>query len=411
MPFFAGAPSRLHAGADAVPSIEMNAPHIPNAPAASAISPVEDIVAELRAGRMVILVDEEDRENEGDLVLAADHVTPEAINFMARFGRGLICLTLTRERCERLALPPMVARNGTKMGTAFTVSIEAAEGVTTGISAADRARTVQAAVAPNAQAADLVQPGHIFPLQAVEGGVLMRAGHTEAGCDLAGMAGCSPAAVICEIMKDDGTMARLPDLQQFAAQHGLRIGTIADLIEHRSQHESLVEKVATRPLRTAHGEFVAHAYLDKPSGELHLALVMGQWAPGDAVPVRVHEPLSVLDALEVERANHSWSLHAALAHIQQAGRGVAVLLNCGEDAAQLLAQFEGTARAAHAPERGRMDLRSYGVGAQILRDLGVQRMQVMGAPRRLPSMAGGYGLEIVEYVDHNDQGNTANARG
>ena len=239
----------------------------------------------------------------------------------------------------------------------------------------------------------------------------MRAGHTEAGCDLAVMADCSPASVICEIMKDDGTMARLPDLQQFAAQHGLKIGTIADLIEHRSRHESLVEKVATRPLRTAHGEFVAHAYLDKPSGELHLALVMGQWAPGDAVPVRVHEPLSVLDALEVERANHSWSLHAALAHIQQAGRGVAVLLNCGEDAAQLLAQFEGTARAAHAPERGRMDLRSYGVGAQILRDLGVQRMQVMGAPRRLPSMAGGYGLEIVEYVDHNDQGNTANARG
>ena len=376
-----------------------------------AISPVEDIVADIRAGRMVILVDEEDRENEGDIVIAADHITPEAINFMARHARGLICLTLSREMCERLQLPPMVARNGAKHSTAFTVSIEAAEGVTTGISAADRARTVQAAVARNAQASDLVQPGHIFPLQAVDGGVLMRAGHTEAGCDLAGMAGCSPAAVICEIMKDDGTMARLPDLQQFAAQHGLKIGTIADLIEHRSQHESLVEKVATRPLRTAHGEFVAHAYLDKPSGELHLALVMGQWAPGDAVPVRVHEPLSVLDALEVERANHSWSLHAALAHIQQAGRGVAVLLNCGEDAAQLLAQFEGTARAAHAPERGRMDLRSYGVGAQILRDLGVQRMQVMGAPRRLPSMAGGYGLEIVEYVDHNDQGNTANARG
>ncbi|MDO5691753.1 MAG: bifunctional 3,4-dihydroxy-2-butanone-4-phosphate synthase/GTP cyclohydrolase II [Pseudomonadota bacterium] len=374
----------------------MNAPHTP--PPATAISPVEDIVADLKAGRMVILVDEEDRENEGDLILAADHVTPEAINFMARFGRGLICLTLTRERCERLQLPPMVARNGTKMGTAFTVSIEAAEGVTTGISAADRARTVQAAVAPGAQAADLVQPGHIFPLQAVDGGVLMRAGHTEAGCDLAAMAGCSPAAVICEIMKDDGTMARLPDLQVFAAQHGLKIGTIADLIEHRSKTESLIEKIATRPLRTAHGEFVAHAYRDQPSGELHLALVVGQWQPQDAVPVRVHEPLSLLDVLEVARGTHSWSADTALRRLQQEGRGVAVFLNCGESAEQLLAQFTGAARASHAPERGRMDLRSYGVGAQILRDCGVQRMQLLGTPRRLPSMTGGYGLEVAGYI-------------
>ncbi|HNR83380.1 bifunctional 3,4-dihydroxy-2-butanone-4-phosphate synthase/GTP cyclohydrolase II [Ottowia sp.] len=375
----------------------MNAP-LSSPAAASAISPVPDIVAELAAGRMVILVDEEDRENEGDLILAADHVTPEAINFMARFGRGLICLTLTRERCERLRLPPMVTRNGTKMGTAFTVSIEAAEGVTTGISAADRARTVQAAVAAQARADDLVQPGHIFPLQAVDGGVLMRAGHTEAGCDLAAMAGCTPAAVICEIMKDDGTMARLPDLQVFAAEHGLKIGTIADLIEYRSRTESLIEKIASRPLRTAHGEFIAHAYRDQPSGALHLGLVLGQWQPGDTVPVRVHEPLSVLDALEVQRGSHSWSVHESLQHIQSAGRGVAVFLNCGEDAGQLLAQFQGTARAAHAPERGRMDLRSYGVGAQILRDLGVQRMQLLGTPRRLPSMAGGYGLEVTGYI-------------
>ncbi|HNI83757.1 MAG: 3,4-dihydroxy-2-butanone-4-phosphate synthase [Rubrivivax sp.] len=375
----------------------MNAP-LSSPAAASTISPVPDIVAELAAGRMVILVDEEDRENEGDLILAADHVTPEAINFMARFGRGLICLTLTRERCERLRLPPMVTRNGTKMGTAFTVSIEAAEGVTTGISAADRARTVQAAVAAQARADDLVQPGHIFPLQAVDGGVLMRAGHTEAGCDLAAMAGCTPAAVICEIMKDDGTMARLPDLQVFAAEHGLKIGTIADLIEYRSRTESLIEKIASRPLRTAHGEFIAHAYRDQPSGALHLGLVLGQWQPGDTVPVRVHEPLSVLDALEVQRGSHSWSVHESLQHIQSAGRGVAVFLNCGEDAGQLLAQFQGTARAAHAPERGRMDLRSYGVGAQILRDLGVQRMQLMGTPRRLPSMAGGYGLEVTGYI-------------
>ena len=370
----------------------MNAPQSP-----VPISPVQDIVAELAAGRMVILVDEEDRENEGDLVLAADHVSPEAINFMARFGRGLICLTLTRERCERLQLPPMAARNGTKMGTAFTVSIEAAEGVTTGISAADRARTVAAAVAPNASAADLVQPGHIFPLQAVDGGVLMRAGHTEAGCDLAAMAGCSPTAVICEVMKDDGTMARLPDLQLFAAEHGLKVGTIADLIEYRSRTESLVQKVGSRSLQTAFGEFTAHAFRDQPSQAIHLALVKGQWGSDDSIPVRVHEPLSVLDALEVGRSMHSWSLDASLRHISQHGRGVAVLLNCQESAEQLLAQFDGSARAAQAPERGRMDLRTYGVGAQILRECGVTRMQLMGQPRRMPSMAG-HGLEITGFI-------------
>lgn len=382
----------------------MNAPEsmatvAPVAPVA--ISPVESIVADIRAGRMVILVDEEDRENEGDLVLAADHVTPEAINFMARFGRGLICLTLTKERCERLSLPPMVPRNGTKMGTAFTVSIEAAEGVTTGISAADRARTVQVAVAPNARAADLVQPGHIFPLQAVEGGVLMRAGHTEAGCDLAAMAGCTPASVICEIMKDDGTMARLPDLQLFAAEHGLKIGTIADLIEYRSRTESLVQKLGSRPLDTAFGAFTAHAFRDQPSGALHLALVKGTWGANDVVPVRVHEPLSVLDALEVGRSMHSWSLEQSLRFIAQRGQGVAVLLNCGESADQLLAQFEGTARSAQAPERGRMDLRTYGVGAQILRECGVGRMELMGNPRRMPSMQG-YGLEITGYIGRKD---------
>jgi 3,4-dihydroxy 2-butanone 4-phosphate synthase/GTP cyclohydrolase II len=362
-----------------------------------AISPVEDIVAEMKAGRMVILVDEEDRENEGDLVLAADHVSAQAINFMARFGRGLICLTLTRERCERLHLPPMVSRNGTKHATAFTVSIEAAQGVTTGISAADRARTVQAAVATQAQANDLVQPGHIFPLQAVDGGVLMRAGHTEAGCDLAAMAGCSPAAVICEIMKDDGTMARLPDLQLFAAEHGLKIGTIADLIEYRSRAESLIERLGQRPLNTAWGTFEAHAFRDLPAGGLHLALVRGQWAPDEEVAARVHEPLSVLDALEVGRSMHSWSLDASLQRVAQDGRGVVVLLNCGESAEQLLAQFEGKARSAQAPERGRMDLRTYGVGAQILRECGVRRMRLMGNPRRMPSMAG-YGLEITGYL-------------
>lgn len=366
-----------------------------------AISPVEDIVADMAAGRMVILIDEEDRENEGDLVLAADHVTPEAINFMARFGRGLICLTLTRQRCELLQLPPMATRNGTKHSTAFTVSIEAAEGVTTGISAADRARTVQAAVARNAKVNDLVQPGHIFPLQAVDGGVLMRAGHTEAGCDLAGMAGCSPAAVICEIMKDDGEMARLPDLLVFAAEHGLKIGTIADLIEHRSRNESLVEVIGKRSLQTAFGEFTAHAFKDKPSQGVHLALVKGQWQADEEVAARVHEPLSVLDALEVGRPMHSWSLDQSLAHVAAAGKGVVVLLNCGESGEQLLAQFEGTAKASQAPERGRMDLRTYGIGAQILRECGVHKMKLMGNPRRMPSMAG-YGLEITGYISKTE---------
>jgi len=361
------------------------------------ISPIADIVAELAAGRIVILVDEEDRENEGDLVIAADHVTADSINFMARYGRGLICLTLTRERCEHLHLPPMATRNGTKHSTAFTVSIEAAVGVTTGISAADRARTVQVAVAKDTQVDDLVQPGHIFPLQAVDGGVLMRAGHTEAGCDLAAMAGCSPSAVICEIMNDDGTMARLPDLQLFAAEHGLKIGTIADLIEHRSRNDSLIEKISERTLRTAHGDFVAHAFRDKPSQGVHLALVKGTWSADDAVVARVHEPLSVLDTLEVGRAMHSWGLVESLARIAEEGRGVVVLLNCGESAEQLLAQFDGTARAAQAPVRGRMDLRTYGIGAQILRQCGVHKMTLMGNPRRMPSMTG-YGLEIVGYL-------------
>jgi 3,4-dihydroxy 2-butanone 4-phosphate synthase / GTP cyclohydrolase II len=361
------------------------------------ISPIEDIIAQLRAGRMVIVSDDEDRENEGDLLIAAEHITPEAINFMAKYGRGLICLTLTKERCEFLGLPPMAVRNGTKMSTAFTVSIEAAEGVTTGISAADRARTVQAAVSKTAKASDLVQPGHIFPLQAQDGGTLMRAGHTEAGCDLAALAGCMPSAVICEIMKDDGTMARMPDLQAFAAEHGLKIGTIADLIEYRSRTESLVQRIGERTMQTAFGEFKAIAFQDKPSQGVHLALVKGAWSEGDAIPARVHEPLSVLDALQTKSAIHSWSLQESLKYLQAQGKGVAVLLNAGESAGQLLAQFEGQARPAQAPERGRMDLRTYGIGVQILREIGVRRMMLMGKPRRMPSMAG-YGVEIAGYI-------------
>ncbi|MDO5654046.1 MAG: 3,4-dihydroxy-2-butanone-4-phosphate synthase, partial [Brachymonas sp.] len=312
-----------------------------------------------------------------------------------RHARGLICLTLTRERCEELGLAPMANRNGTRYGTAFTTSIEAAEGVTTGISAADRARTIQMAIQGTAD--DIVQPGHVFPIQAVDGGVLMRAGHTEAGCELARMAGCKPASVICEIMNEDGTMARLPELRVFAAQHGLKIGTIADLIEHRIRTESLIRRVASRPLKTAQGEFVAHAYRDIHGSQLHLALVKGDWQPEDVVPVRVHEPLSVLDALEVGRQSHSWSLEDALRHIHQQNRGVAVLLNCGESADQLLAAFDGSAQAAHAPGKG-LDLRSYGIGAQILRACGVRKLHILGPNRRMPSMAG-YDLEIAGFTE------------
>ena len=362
-----------------------------------AFNTIEELLEDYRQGKMVLLVDDEDRENEGDLLIAAERCDAQAINFMAREARGLICLTLTDDHCQRLGLEQMVPANGSVFSTAFTVSIEAATGVTTGISAADRARTVQVAVDRKSQPSDLVQPGHIFPLQAVDGGVLMRAGHTEAGCDLAAMAGCSPSSVICEIMKDDGTMARLPDLQLFAAEHGLKIGTIADLIQYRSRNESLVEKVGSRPLTTAYGTFTAHAFRDKPSQAVHLALVKGEWTADEVVPVRVHEPLSVLDALEINRSMHSWGLDTSLQYLAKQGKGVAVLLNCGETAQQLLAQFEGTARASQAPERGRMDLRTYGVGAQILRDCGVQKMALMGQPRRMPSMAG-YGLEITGFI-------------
>ncbi len=367
------------------------------------ISPTPELVAELAAGRMVILVDEEDRENEGDLVLAADHVTPQAINFMAKHGRGLICLTLTRERCERLQLPPMAARNGTKHSTAFTVSIEAATGVSTGISAADRARTIEAAVALHAQPGDLVQPGHVFPLQAQDGGVLMRAGHTEAGCDLAAMAGLSPAAVICEIMNDDGTMARLPDLEVFAREHGLKIGTIADLIQHRSHNESLIQRVGQRELETAQGRFHCSVFRDRTGGT-HLALACGQWTAQDEVWVRVHEPLSLLDLLDAGPTRHSWPLPVALTALQQQGCGVAVLLNAGEDAAAVIGRaLPGESAKAAAPAAGSaMDLRTYGVGAQILRALGVQRMRLMSNPRRMPSMTG-YGLEVTGFLPSPDR--------
>jgi len=362
------------------------------------ISTTQEIVAELRAGRMVILVDEEDRENEGDLVLAAEFVTPEAINFMARFGRGLICLTLTEERCDQLALTMMTTRNGTSYGTNFTVSIEAAEGVTTGISAADRAKTVQAAVAKNAKPADIVQPGHIFPLRAQKGGVLMRAGHTEAGCDFAELAGLTPAAVICEIMRDDGTMARLPDLIEFAQQHNLKIGTIADLIHYRSQNESFVDRVGERMMHTVHGTFKAVLYRDKPSGGAHLALVHGDITAEQETLVRVHQPVSMLDLLETRATTHSWNMAAAMTAIKQAERGVMVLLNCEESADELFSQFAAltTPEVKPLPRTASMDLRTYGIGAQILKDLSVGKMKLLSNPRKMPSMAG-FDLEVTGY--------------
>ncbi|MGV7210155.1 bifunctional 3,4-dihydroxy-2-butanone-4-phosphate synthase/GTP cyclohydrolase II [Oxalobacteraceae bacterium A2-2] len=363
------------------------------------ISSTEEIVAELRAGRMVILVDEEDRENEGDLVLAADFVTPEAINFMIKHARGLVCLTLTEERCDHLNLSMMSARNGTPFGTNFTVSIEAAEGVTTGISAADRARTIQVAVAKDTQASDIVQPGHIFPLKAVKGGVLMRAGHTEAGCDLTAMAGLTPASVICEIMKDDGTMARLPDLLEFGKEHNLKIGTIADLIHYRSQNECMVQRVAERQLQTAYGAFRMIAFRDTPSGSAHLALVHGELGGGKEALVRVHQPVSILDLLETEATTHSWNIPASMAAIKASERGVIVLLNCEETADQLFTQFEALGQPESKP-KGRaasMDLRSYGIGAQILRALGVSKMQLLASPRKMPSMTG-FDLEVTGYL-------------
>jgi 3,4-dihydroxy 2-butanone 4-phosphate synthase/GTP cyclohydrolase II len=364
------------------------------------LSNTQEIIEELRAGRMVILVDEEDRENEGDLVLAAEFVTPEAINFMAKFGRGLICLTLTEERCEELNLPMMATRNGTAYGTNFTVSIEAAEGVTTGISAADRARTIQVAVDPKMTAEDIVQPGHIFPLKAQKGGVLMRAGHTEAGCDLAELAGLNPSAVICEIMKDDGTMARLPDLMVFAETYGLKIGTIADLIRYRSQNESMVQRIAEREMHTAHGSFQAIVYRDIPSKSAHLALVHGQIQSAKESLVRVHQPVSILDLLESEVSTHSWSIANALAAIKQADNGVMVLLNCEETAEQLFAQFNALKSPEVKPQgrAARMDLRTYGIGAQILRDVGVGQMKLLANPRKMPSMTG-FNLEVTGYMD------------
>lgn len=361
------------------------------------VAPIKEIIEEIRAGRMVVLVDEEDRENEGDLVFAADFVTPEMINFMIRHARGLVCLTLTEERCRQLGLTHMARDNKSPLGTNFTVSIEAAEGVTTGISASDRATTIRAAVKKDAKPADLVQPGHIFPIMARPGGVLVRAGHTEAGCDLAQMAGLTPASVICEIIKEDGEMARLPDLIPFAKEHGLKIGTIADLIEYRMHNETLVERVASRKVNTAYGEFDLYTYTDKTTSQTHLALAKGVIEPQKETLVRVHEPLSVMDFLEQASYPNSTSVHDALKQIGQSTAGVLVLMHHNETSADLLARAAVQPEAHHA----QWDPRSYGIGAQILRDLNVGKMCLIATPRKLPSMTG-FGLEVVRYCQNKD---------
>ena len=358
------------------------------------IAPIREIIAEIHAGRMVILVDEEDRENEGDLVMAAEFVTPEAVNFMVKHARGLVCLPMTEAHCKQLNLSLMVRDNSSPLGTNFTLSIEAASGVTTGISAADRARTIQVASNKDAKPGDIVQPGHIFPLMARNGGVLVRAGHTEASCDLASLAGLTPVAVICEILKDDGEMARLPDLLAFAELHGLKIGTIADLIQHRSQHERLVERVARRTAQTAYGTLDLFTYVDKTTQRTHLALVKGDIHPLRETLVRVHEPLSVMDFMEHSSFGNSTSVHDALLKISTTSSGVLVLLHRAETSGDLL---ERAAAAAETHHVAQWDPKSYGIGAQILRDLNVGRMRLMATPRKLPSMAG-FGLEVVGYT-------------
>lgn len=357
------------------------------------ISPITEIIEEIRQGRMVVLLDDEDRENEGDLVMAAQYVTPEDINFMSKHGRGLICLTLSEERGKQLNLSPMVARNGTKMGTNFTASIEAAEGVTTGISAADRAHTIQTAVHVNARPMDIVSPGHVFPLIAQKGGVLVRAGHTEAGCDIAKLAKLDASAVICEILKDNGEMARLPDLLDFAAKHDLKVGTIADLINYRSQTESLVKRVAERVIETAFGPFQLIAYQESIANQTHLALVKGDIAADKSVLVRVHEPLSVLDLLDASNKSHSWSLPDAMQMISQADAGVIVMLRRDEKSEDVIHAIN----SANFPANNQYTLKDYGIGAQILRDLGVVKMRLMAEPRKMPSMAG-FGLQVTEFV-------------
>ncbi len=363
------------------------------------MSSIPDIIADIRAGKMVILMDDEDRENEGDLILAADAVTPETINFMALHARGLICLTLSEQRCEQLGLNAMVPDNGCTYGTAFTVSIEAAEGVTTGISAADRARTVQAAVATQATPTDLVQPGHVFPLRARNGGVLTRAGHTEAGCDLAKLAGFEPASVIVEIMNPDGTMARRDDLFAFAAEHDLKVGTIADLIQYRMETESTIERIGEQQLATIHGEFTMVTYEDKLTSAVHIGLFMGDIRADAPVLARVHAIDPLRDLIGANYTGPSnWSLWSALEAVAQEGKGIVVLLDREDSASALLQRAPELTRPK--PSTSHRVFSDVGTGAQILRDLGAGKIRHLGASWRFVGLEG-YDLALVESVPFN----------
>jgi 3,4-dihydroxy 2-butanone 4-phosphate synthase/GTP cyclohydrolase II len=363
-----------------------------------ALNTIEELIEDIRLGRMVVLMDDEDRENEGDLVMAASHCRPEDINFMAKFGRGLICMPMSRERCELLKLPLMVQRNGSGYGTKFTVSIEAATGVSTGISAADRARTVQAAVARDAKAADIVQPGHIFPLMAEPGGVLRRAGHTEAACDLSRLAGLEAAGVICEIMNDDGSMSRRPELEKFAQEHGLKVGTIADLIHYRMMHEQTVESLEIKTLPTTYGEFKLHVYRDLGGSDVHVALVKGEITK-DCVPtVRVHAVNPLRDLLHAEyQGRVGWNLQKSLAEVSTASVGIIILLGQDYASADMIGHIqEFFGERVRTSEHSGM-YQTIGTGSQILRSLGVSRMRLLSSPMKFNALSG-FGLEIVEYV-------------
>lgn len=363
-----------------------------------------EIIEDIRQGKMVILMDDEDRENEGDLIMAAEHVKAVDINFMARYGRGLICLTLTRARCEQLRLPLMVNDNNAAHGTNFTVSIEAAAGVTTGISAADRATTIQAAVAKSARPEDIVQPGHIFPIMAQTGGVLTRAGHTEAGCDLARMAGLEPASVIVEILNEDGSMARRPDLELFAKEFGLKIGTIADLIRYRLENEKSLEKVSECQLKNNIGEFRLVAFRDRIDNQVHYAVVKGQLSRDKPTLVRVHMPHYLHDVLGMQRKDSGWPLEDVMRRIESAGEGVIVLLTQKQEQENIIQrinnyQMEDAGETLPAHDASD-DLRTYGIGAQILLSLGVRKMRVMSAPKKIHALSG-FGLEVVDYLTAN----------
>ncbi|WP_192034856.1 bifunctional 3,4-dihydroxy-2-butanone-4-phosphate synthase/GTP cyclohydrolase II [Halomonas sp. YLGW01] len=370
------------------------------APGAGDLARIEDLVEDIRQGKMVILMDDEDRENEGDIIMAAEKVEAEHINFMARHARGLICLPMTRERCERLKLPLMVHDNGSGFGTKFTLSIEAAEGVSTGISAADRARTVRAASARDAKASDIVQPGHIFPLMAEPGGVLRRAGHTEAACDLAAMAGFDPSGVICEVMNDDGSMARRPELERFAAEHGLKMGTIADLIHYRIHTEQTVDHLEASPVETAYGELTLHVFRDSIQGAHHLALVKGTPRAEEPTTVRVHLADTLRDILTLTRpGSQSWTAQKALAEIADADSGVFVLLDDARQDTDLKDQLDVLLERKRAPRSSDSDgagnYLTIGTGSQILRHLGVGKMRLLSSPWKFSALSG-FDLEVVE---------------